>query len=112
MWILLLVVGTAIWIGYDASANQIPLYASKPYSRRNGAPMWVAWSLCMGIFGIPFYLVHRSKVISLRGAAPPPRPSAVRNDVLADLEKLGELRSKGILTETEFEQKKQQLLVK
>jgi hypothetical protein len=44
---------------------------------------------------------------------PPPaveNPSAQPQDVYAEIEKLAELRSKGILTEEEFEAKKRQLL--
>jgi len=42
-------------------------------------------------------------------AAPPPAASAA-DDEVAQIEKLAELRNKGILTEDEFEAKKRQIL--
>ena len=51
---------------------------------------------------------------ALNQQAPPPAPSAPasagQTDYLAELEKLGELKDKGIITDEEFETKKKQLL--
>ena len=44
--------------------------------------------------------------------APPPTPPAPEADVLAQLEKLGELRASGVLTEAEFESQKARLLAR
>ena len=47
-------------------------------------------------------------------APPPPAPPAAASgtdDVLAQLEKLGDLRANGILTDAEFEQQKARLLM-
>ena len=46
------------------------------------------------------------------GAAPAPAPGVKPEDVMATLEKLGELKSKGILTQQEFDAKKAELLKK
>ncbi len=47
------------------------------------------------------------------GAAPPPAPLSIRPDeVMATIEKLAELKSKGILTQEEFDSKKAELLKK
>jgi hypothetical protein len=43
-------------------------------------------------------------------AAPPPPPQDEADDMLEQLEKLGELRDKGILTDAEFAQQKARLL--
>jgi hypothetical protein len=40
----------------------------------------------------------------------PPAPAAGTDDVIAQLEKLGDLRANGILTDAEFEQQKARLL--
>jgi len=43
-------------------------------------------------------------------APPPPRPTGMSDETISQLQKLGELRRDGILTEEEFEQQKQRLL--
>jgi hypothetical protein len=43
-------------------------------------------------------------------AAPPPPPQDDPDDMLAQLEKLGQLRDKGILTDAEFAEQKARLL--
>jgi hypothetical protein len=43
-------------------------------------------------------------------AAPPPPPQDDADDMIAQLEKLGELRDKGILTDAEFADQKARLL--
>ena len=45
-----------------------------------------------------------------QAAAPPPAPAAPEVDVYAELTKLGDLRDKGILTDTEFEVEKARIL--
>jgi len=45
-------------------------------------------------------------------APPPPQPAAPEEDVLAQLEKLGELRASGVLTEAEFDAQKARLLAR
>jgi hypothetical protein len=41
---------------------------------------------------------------------PPPPPAAGPDDLIAQLEKLGDLRANGVLTDAEFEQQKARLL--
>jgi hypothetical protein len=41
----------------------------------------------------------------------PPAPASGTDDVIAQLEKLGDLRANGILTDAEFEQQKARLLM-
>jgi len=45
-------------------------------------------------------------------APPPPQPAAPEEDILAQLEKLGELRASGVLTEAEFDAQKARLLAR
>jgi hypothetical protein len=45
-------------------------------------------------------------------APPPPQPAAPEEDVIAQLEKLGELRASGVLTEAEFDAQKARLLAR
>lgn len=51
--------------------------------------------------------------LAQQGDPPPPQsplPQTTQSDYLAELEKLGELRDKGIITEEDFQAKKKQLL--
>lgn len=41
---------------------------------------------------------------------PPPAPAPAADDVIAQLERLGELRASGVLTDAEFESQKARLL--
>lgn len=41
---------------------------------------------------------------------PPPTPATATDDVIAQLEKLGDLRANGLLTDAEFEKQKARLL--
>lgn len=43
-------------------------------------------------------------------APPPPPPQPASDDLIAQLEKLGDLRANGVLTDAEFEQQKARLL--
>ncbi len=51
-----------------------------------------------------------AQAISGAGAAAAPAPAASTTDVLATIERLGELLSKGVLTQAEFDAKKTELL--
>jgi hypothetical protein len=65
--VLLVVLGTTIWVGVDAS--------SKDFSRSSFARstvVWVIGCLALWILVFPIYLVQRGKVPSKRG----PRPSS------------------------------------
>lgn len=43
---------------------------------------------------------------------PPPAPAPKEDDVIAQLEKLGQLRANGVLTDAEFESQKARLLAR
>jgi hypothetical protein len=46
----------------------------------------------------------------MQQAAPAAQPAAAEPDYMAELEKLGQLKSQGIITEEEFQAKKKQIL--
>ena len=57
-------------------------------------------------------LVSLMPIVFAADAAPATAPGVRPEDVMATLEKLGELKSKGILTQEEFDAKKTELLKK
>lgn len=97
--ILLIVIGTTIWVGYDAKQNRVPI-DSKPYSLNNGAVAWVLTCILLWIFGFPYYLVKRAKIL---------KQEEGQSD-LSQIEKLADLKSKGLITEKEFQTKKKEIL--
>jgi hypothetical protein len=110
MWVVYLVIGTTIWVGYDANANQVPVSEGAEYSLNTGAVAWVLMCLLLWIVSFPYYLVRRSHVLSAREGRSSSSSGQNQSTVLSNLERLGELKSKGILTEAEFEKKKLELL--
>lgn len=107
--VLIVVIGTTIWVGYDARQNRIPT-DSKPYSLNNGALAWVFTCILLWIAAFPYYLVKRSKVLK-ESTAPHTDPSvSPPGNNFAELERLADLRDKGILTEQEFQTQKAKLL--
>jgi hypothetical protein len=53
---------------------------------------------------------YEQQPVQQQYAPPPPPPPAADDDVFSQLEKLGELRDKGILTDEEFAAQKAKLL--
>jgi len=64
--ILLVIIGTTIWVGYDAHKNEISISAKKPYSINTGTVAWVITCLLLWIVTFPYYLVRRSKILRER----------------------------------------------
>lgn len=109
MWLLYVVIGTTIWVGYDASANHIPVTEGKEYSLNTGAVAWMLMCLLFWIVSFPYYLVRRSRELTLRTSSSAANSADVSSRTLGDLEKLGELKSRGVLTDAEFEVLKRRL---
>ena len=62
---LMIVVGTSIWVAYDASINKIAV-VNKPYSFNNGAFAWFLSCILIWIAAFPAYLVRRSQILRKR----------------------------------------------
>ena len=110
-----IVVGTSIWVAFDAS--RIGVKSGQLKGMFGMGPVgWFFCCLFLWIVCFPAYLVKRAELIAINSAetspiapADPP-PSVGVGDRLAQLEKLGDLRDKGLLTEDEFAAKKSELL--
>lgn len=110
---LLIVVGTSIWVWIDAKAigakkgQQEGLLDMGPFG-------WFLSCLLLWIICFPAYLVKRSEIKQLSSSRNPrarlemAQTSVVSN--LDELEKLGTLRERGIITEQEFQSQKAILL--
>lgn len=101
IWII--VIGTTIWVAYDAKGNRIPI-DNKPYSLNNGALAWFLSCALLWIAGFPYYLYKRSKVLSER-QTPSQSGSAAE-----ELQKFKHLLDQGAITADEYERKKKDLL--
>ena len=66
-WLLLLiVVGTTIWVGFDSAVNRVSMSSKSYYS----SGTWLAWvllCLLLWIVGFPLYLVRRSRTMRASG---------------------------------------------
>lgn len=113
-----MVFGTALWAGVDAYRIELKKY--KTLGIEYGAFGAFAAVLALWIIGFPWYLSMRGKI--LRGQAElrdKYKEEAIKSislvennydEILAQLEKLGELKEKGILTDEEFRAQKEKLL--
>lgn len=63
--LLLIIIATTIWVGYDSSLNKISI-DNKLYSLNNGAVAWVLSCILLWIVTFPYYLIKRSTVLQER----------------------------------------------
>ncbi|MCX5806947.1 MAG: SHOCT domain-containing protein [Proteobacteria bacterium] len=107
-FILIIVLATTIWLTYDASTNKIPA-TKQPYSINNGALAWCLSALLLWIVTFPYYLVRRSQVLrERRGNGNSETFSA--QDIESQLSALARLKEQKLISESDYEQKKKQLL--
>src|SRR5450432_2245501 len=108
---LLIVFVSAIWIYLDAKSIGVRKGMLKGFFDL-GPAGWFWVTALLWIVGFPAYLAKRSQLKRLAAEArtTETRPAATTTDSLAQLEKLGELRKTGVLTEEEFVAKKKELL--
>lgn len=114
MWMWIIVLGSAGWVLYDA--KNIGVKKDVITGMGNMGPWaWFFATLFLWIIAFPMYLIKRGDFIkALQGegsnssVATPAQTKS--NSSLADLEKLAELKSKGILSEEEFQAKKKEIL--
>ncbi|HZZ92994.1 MAG TPA: SHOCT domain-containing protein [Usitatibacter sp.] len=120
LWIVIF--GTSLWVYFDAKS--IGTRKGDLTGLFNLGPAGWFWvSLLLWIVGFPAYLAKRGELkravvarqtqTASTTATEPARAAPRAKDpdqYLRELEKLGELRTKGVLTEDEFAEKKKQLL--
>lgn len=116
---VLIIIGTAIWAAVDANNLEFKKYKLNGVT---GPVVALIGCLLLHVVAFPWHLVNRGKV--LRGeavlkdgeiakksnAAPASSQSAVQEDPLKKLEKLAELRDKGVISEEEFLSQKASIL--
>ena len=108
--ILLFIIGTSIWVLFDA--KKIGVKKGQIKGMGNLGPWgWFFVCLLLWIIGFPFYLAKRAeyKKINAKDNSKIDKGQA-ESDYIPKLEKLAEMKDKGILTEEEFNMKKKELL--
>ncbi|MEN6469270.1 MAG: SHOCT domain-containing protein [Smithella sp.] len=118
MWMILIVVVSAIWVVIDA--KNIGVKKGLVTGLGNMGPWsWFFVTLLLWIIGFPMYLYYRGKfklaVAGTSNAEKTPTSASINvkqpdNMAIEDLEKLAALKDKGLITQGEFEIKKKQIL--
>ena len=111
--VLLIVIGTSIWVLVDAKSIGIGKRALNGVVD-SGPWTWFWGCLLLWIVAFPMYLVKRNRYKGLDSepAVIPSIPvhATLLSDAITQLERLSQLKEKGIITEEEFLSKKRVLL--
>lgn len=111
-FIWLVIIGTSIWVLIDAKT--IGVKKGQITGMGNMGPLgWFLVCLFLWIIGFPFYLAKRGefkRINSKTSLLPSSSPAQFSSDSLSQLEKLAQLKEKGIVTEEEFLAKKKDFL--
>jgi hypothetical protein len=106
-----IVVGTSIWVYTDAKAIGVRRGQITGVVDMNPGE-WLLACLLIWILGFPFYLAYRKEFMRINGKLPgystPIATLALNFD--EQLRKLAKLRDEKILSDEEFERKKQEIL--
>lgn len=114
---IVIVIITSIWVLIDA--GKVGFKSGKLGGSFDYGPGgWFIFCLLFWIIGFPAYLYKRSQYEAMNSGRNSGaeyknnsnNKSDINDDSIAQLEKLGELKAKGILTEDEFNAKKKELL--
>ena len=124
MVIWLVVIASAIWVYVDAKNIGVRKDLVSGFWNL-GAGSWCAATLLLWIVAFPCYLIKRTSLKEAAAAEAGDNPSiespvaqpvapvtsvASEAEAIGSLEKLADLRDRGILSGAEFDQKKQQIL--
>jgi len=96
---------TSIWVLFDAQTIGVKKGVIKGWGNM-GPWGWFFVSLLLWIVGFPFYLAKRGEFKRANSG----QSNIISNDFISQLDKLAEMKEKGILTEEEFAAKKKELL--
>ena len=110
MIVLAIVLLTSIWVYFDARSIGVKKgVISGFFDLGPGGWFWVC--LLLWIIGFPAYLAKRgSYKRAVVNTVTTATRSSANSNALEQIEKLGELKAKGLLTQEEFESKKKELL--
>jgi len=103
--IVLVIIGTSFWVLFDAKSIGVKKGQIKGIANM-GPWGWFFVCLLLWIVGFPVYLAKRGEFKRINSS----QLSEIGNDSLSKLEKLAEMKDKGIITEEEFSTHKQALL--
>lgn len=105
IWIV--IIGTSIWVLIDAKT--IGVKKGQIEGMGNMGPVaWFFVCLLFWIVGFPFYLAKRGEFKRVNSVQQ--EPTGMNDDSITQIERLASMKEKGILTDDEFNQKKQELL--
>ena len=116
IWVIIL--ASAIWVYFDARNIGVKK-GLVPGMGNMGPAGWFVVTLLLWIIGFPMYLLYRGKFklavgatsnranAPISGSAKAGMPTGTATD---ELERLAALKGRGLITESEFEAKKKQLL--
>jgi hypothetical protein len=122
MIILLIIIGTSIWVFFDARNIGVKKTGEKAQTGKFQADMGpVGWAICcllLWIVAFPLYLYVRpgyKRQFQSTSISVPPIPVFVAagsqsEDLDQQLRRLAKLKDDGIISSEEFEQKKKMLL--
>ena len=112
-WFMVLCVcGTSIWVLIDAMSI-LQKDGLKGKIAGTGPWTWFFACLFLWIFIFPFYLVKRHAYKKINSSAPQQtekKQPSLGSDSITLLEKLAQLKEKGLVTDEEFAKKKKELL--
>ena len=110
-WIVvLLILASSIWVYFDATRLGARKGLLKGGFTDMGPGGWLAACLGLWLVSFPLYLSCRSKIQAAAGSSSKSASSTTPADFTDRLEKLADLRAKGVLTEDEFNDQKSRLL--
>lgn len=110
----LIIIGTSIWVLIDAKS--IGVKKGQITGVANLGPWgWFFVCLLLWIVGFPFYLAKRGEYKRINSNSNTlqqqvRKQSSFGSDSISQLEKLAQLKEKGLVTEDEFNTKKKELL--
>ena len=117
MLILLIVIGSSIWVFFDARSIGVKKSNEKAQTGKvqmdMGPTGWAVCTLLLWIIAFPIYLYKRpgfKKRFQPASIAASPIPVSQPQDFDQQLRRLAKLKEDGIISAEEFEQKKKALL--
>lgn len=82
IWLGLVLIGTTVWVGYDAHKNKISTNAKEPYSSTKMAVTWAVACLFLWVVMFPYYLIRRSRTLSSSIPAESPSQSELKEPLV------------------------------